>query len=175
MRRAIVVTMLASLSVIGGGWEANACSCASIGPAAALKRADVAFAGLVTAVRDGPTTADPRTVTVDVSGVYKGTVDQITYVETPRTGGDCGIDFVPSRRYTVFAQREGSKLISQICDATAADAALLEGVATARPVAAKPAAPATKDDGGFPFLNVLVVLIGAGAITAWRRRRRSTI
>lgn len=172
MKRALVVAMLAGLATVGSGWEANACSCATLTPAAALKNADVAFAGLVTAVMDGPKAADPRTVTFDVDGVYKGKIDQVTLVETPSSGPTCGIDFVPSRRYTVFAQRDGTTLTSGICDATAGDAALLDAIATARPAAA-PAPLPKEDGGGFPFLNVLAVLIGAGAITAWRRRRRA--
>lgn len=172
MRRALVVAMLASLATVGGGWEARACSCDALTPAAALKGADVAFTGLVTAVVDGPAATDPRTVTVDVDDVYKGTVYEVTTLETEADADACGIDFVPSRRYTVFANREGARLSSGLCSGTSTDTGLLDDVAPAKAPLAIGATPAPQQRSRVvPFLTVLAGIVAAGAITAWRRRR----
>lgn len=173
-RRALPTVLLASLAVIGGGWEAQACSCDALTPAQALKAADVAFSGLVTAVVDGAAPTDPRTVTVDVDLVYKGVVPAIALVATDPTGDTCGIDFVPSQRYTVFAQTTGGGLTSGICDATAANADLLTAVAEGRPPDSAAPSP-TPSGGGFPLAGALVLAVAtAAAITAIRHRRRQT-
>jgi hypothetical protein len=174
VKRALIVTLVV-LASMGGGWEASACSCAPLTPAAALKEADVAFSGLVTAVVDGPAAEGRRRVTFEVDGVYKGDLAEITHVETPTTAEACGIDFVPSSRYTVLAQQEGDALVSQVCDATSTDPSVLDPVATPRPPTVLAAETAEDPDGGggFPFLNVVAVIVGALAITAWRRRGRT--
>lgn len=173
IRRVIPALLLASLAVIGGGWEAQACSCDALSPAQALKAADVAFSGLVTAVVDGPALTDPRTVTVDVDVVYKGAVPAVAFVETDPTGDTCGIDFVPSQRYTVFAQRVGARLTSGICDATAADPDLLDTVADGRPPD-DPVRGRASGGRGFPLAGALVLAVGAAAgITAIRHRRQA--
>lgn len=175
MRRVLPVVLLASLAVINGGWEAQACSCGALTPAQALKASDVAFSGLVTAVVDGPAATDPRTITIDVDAVFKGEISQVAFVETEPTSDACGIDFVASERYTVFAQREGARLTSGICDATAADVSLLTAIASGRPPGSA-AVPLRPSDGGFPLAGaalLVLALAAAASITAVRHRRRA--
>lgn len=172
MRRAIIVIILASLASMSGGGDARACTCAPSTPRAALQRADIAFSGLVTAVvANGAGIDGTRTATFEVERVYKGAVHQTTHIETPPTADACGIDFAPNRRYTVFAQEDAGRLTSQVCDATSTDAAYLEAIATPKPPTVLAAAPEEEPEGGgFPFLNVVAVFVGAVGITAWRRR-----
>jgi hypothetical protein len=109
---------------------ASACDCGarSVRPCAAYWDAKAVFKGRVTQVsesgiREGGSERDApffyKLVRFKLEESFRGVRGATVEVLTGRGGSDCGYDFVPGRRYIVYA-REGSKgkLTTTTCSAT---------------------------------------------------------
>jgi len=60
-----------------------------------------------------------RIVTIQVSRVYKdSSVTSEVQVHTPMSATACGYDFVPSKKYLVYADAHGGTLWTSKCTAT---------------------------------------------------------
>ncbi len=118
----------------------NAYGCSCMGgetPCQAFGRATAVFVGTVTGVRtaqqpqarnreelDKLRRAEidwtPRTFKFSVELAFLGVDGTEVEVATGRGGGDCGFDFVPGKRYLVYAYRstQGNRLATGICSRT---------------------------------------------------------
>lgn len=100
-----------------------ACTCISpITPQEALESSTAVFVGKVvsTEVQDGIiiTTADPVTVTFEVSKSWKGSNLKTLVLTTPRDGTSCGYNFEEGETYIVYAQGTEDQLNTHICTRT---------------------------------------------------------
>jgi hypothetical protein len=112
-----------------------ACSCLQPGtPIAELNRSDAVFAGTVVAI-DGPSgvptlttsfpfivfqnsSADPVSVTFDVSDVWKGPAYRQISVATSGDSASCGYSFQIGETYLVYAMGQGAELTTSLCSRT---------------------------------------------------------
>jgi hypothetical protein len=112
-----------------------ACSCAPPGtPIQELNRSGAVFAGKVVAI-DAPSnlpilttsfpfinflssSADPVSVTFDVSDVWKGPAYRQLVVTTVRDSASCGYPFQVGETYLVYATEQGAELTTNLCSRT---------------------------------------------------------
>lgn len=186
MRRLFVVPIAAAFvlaGIIAHAPTAWACSCVSTPVAEHVDRADAVFTGLVTSVdrRAG------RTLTsMAIDAIYKGRVEAtmtITGGVRGPGGGDCEIEFVPGRRYAVFAGVRGSTVTTGLCSGTTDDVGVLARAGYVKPrrtfsvpglAASGVGARQDKPVRGVPIAVAAVLLTGAGAtLLVHRRRERS--
>ncbi len=97
--------------------RAYACSCAVEAGVTkqeriqeAFSRATAVFAGEVTGIEDPPpssvaSSADPVTVTFDVSEAWKGAGNGTREITTPMSGASCGYEFQSGEEYLVYAPK----------------------------------------------------------------------
>ena len=122
MRRGLTVVVLAGALLVVPAAPCWACRCVVQTPRQHAANADVVFTGRVVEAEDPFRHSGPRVqATLDVEAVYKGSVEDVAVVETPRGGtAACGFRFVDGTRYTVFAYRnERGRLETNTCSATA--------------------------------------------------------
>lgn len=98
--------------------RAYACSCAVEAGVTkqervqeAFSQANAVFAGKVTGVEDPPpssvvSSADPVTVTFDVSEAWKGVQAETLEITTPMSGASCGYEFKAGEEYLVYAPED---------------------------------------------------------------------
>jgi len=105
LRRKRVGFCFVAFIVLLGTRDASACTCVGTAPEQAVYRADIVFAGSVSAIRDDSNDPWPE-VEFRVEEILKGPVDAVTMVlHTPNRGGtNCeGFDFDLGKTYLVFA------------------------------------------------------------------------
>ena len=124
MRR-LLSGVFVMLVVLSFPRSASACSCIETSVADALAGADVVFIGRVVNIRLGnprepgvTSTADPVLIALDVSGYWKGPVSRVMTITTPRSEMSCGFSFQRGLVYLVYAQKEGSALVTGLCSRT---------------------------------------------------------
>lgn len=155
-----------------------ACSCIQPDtPTAELNRSDAVFAGKVLAI-DAPSglpsfttsfpfinfqysSADPVSVTFDVSDVWKGPAYRRINVTTLRDSASCGYPFQAGETYLVYATNRGAELTAGLCSRTSgigqAQADMVElGQGTA-PTLDSPQQPSANN-------GLLIALGGAGIL-----------
>jgi hypothetical protein len=171
-----------------------ACSCATPGsPDEAMRNAQAVFTGTVTKIT--PTSRlnfsdlvrdwlrfspamyglpDALTVSLAVSGSWKGVTTTPVVVGTGFGGGDCGYSFTTGQAYLVYAYGSGDSLTTHICSRTAevsqaaTDLAYLQN---------QPALSVTPARSPVPWLcaggavGALLLLALAGAAVVVLRRR----
>ena len=118
VRGAVIVGIVTA--ALGAG-VATACTCLARTDADYRRKADVVFAGTVTAVTDpnpGPGLAsiDPITWTLSVEQTAKGTTESNQQVVS--NGGTCGTAFISGHRYVVYASRVDGTLRTSLCSGT---------------------------------------------------------
>ena len=105
------------LLMVSGFWflasadVVHACKCAVPGtPTEEFEESAAVFAGRVVSIEHSfdpdtlPRTPEDRTtVGFEVSSVWKGDIEETTYVTTPPTGGSCGFTFTEGEEYFVYA------------------------------------------------------------------------
>lgn len=173
----MVVLLVAGLGVVIRASPAFACSCAGYTPAEAFAAADAVFVGRVVEVDEsvfGPIigSADPVTVTFDVSSVRKGSVPANAKVQTARDGASCGYDFAEGGFYLVHASA-GDPLTTGLCSGNeVVGAELATGLS-----GGYPPAPPVPDEPLWPWglgLGGAVLLLALAAFLLRRRQRPST-
>jgi hypothetical protein len=88
-----------------------------------MARSTAVFAGTVLSVAlppDAPiiSSADPITITFQVSTVWKGTAAQTLSVQTARDGASCGYTFQAGQEYVVYANGGAADLQVSRCSRT---------------------------------------------------------
>ena len=108
---AVVILAVYAIWLFADPGKTHACSCADSGsPAEALARADAVFAGEVVSVRVGRSSmltyssADPVSVTFNVSRVWKGPRSDTITIRTVRSEASCGYEFEKGRKYIVYVR-----------------------------------------------------------------------
>jgi hypothetical protein len=91
-------------------------------PQESLEKSTAVFAGKVT-IMDIPngiviSSADPVTVTFNVSRIWKGPDHKTLVVTTAREGASCGYSFKIGEEYIVYAYGEDDELSANICSRT---------------------------------------------------------
>src|SRR5438132_5230384 len=115
--------LLITLFFAGSPRVAFACSCAGVSKAQAARNVSAVFTGRVTSVTRPfaigiPCTSsseDPVVAVFEVETVYKGELPATTTTRTVIGGASCGYDFVPGKRYTVFATVGTNGLETNAC------------------------------------------------------------
>jgi len=197
-RRVVVTLVILGMAALAYRHCAFACSCAMPPPPGeALAQAAAVFAGTVTAIDipvspDGSVgSADPVTVTLDVSRTWKGPTHAWLQVTTVRSDASCGYPFERGQAYLVYAGGDDTLLAVSTCGRTrmltnAGEdlAALGEGQPPTQttpivpPAPPRPAPSVVADQDGTtlsdrPLLLVLGVILGLAAVafvTALRLR-----
>jgi hypothetical protein len=183
LRAAAIVGLLAGFGVVVGATPAFACSCKLFSPQEMFDRSDVVFVGTATALEDsnaaGPTfsSADPITVTFDVSEVRKGTVPASAKVRTARSEISCGYEFAKGGHYLVYAgvDTDGA-WVTGLCQGTTVvpveEPRPTTSAAPTTTFAAAPPVAQSSSRGWVIGLGAgLVGLAAAGWLVRWRRRR----
>jgi hypothetical protein len=131
MRRTLVLTVAMLAAILGGASTASACTCISPGPPCqAFWKAEAVFDATVDRIE--PTTrrhdyGDNRLVTLreylvhlSVSQSWKGPATAPLEIVTADSGGMCGYEFKPGKRYLIFAHKRplDGRWITSICSAT---------------------------------------------------------
>jgi len=177
VRVGVVVALLCAGLVVPGV-AAQACTCASSGPAKDFKRADVVFLGNVLK-RDPPAgtpeadSASEVIFTFAVQRVFKGKVAAEQPVISQGLAGYCGQTFETSDSVLVYAADETlntpePRYVTELCSgSTVTDAAPASFGEGTLPVGFDEAASAaaTESSGGMPAL-VWLVLAAIGAVAA---------
>jgi len=189
-RVGVVVALLCAGLVVPVA--AQACTCASSGPAKDFKRADVVFLGNVLE-RDPPAgtpeadSASEVTFTFAVQRVFKGKVIAEQPVISQGLAGYCGQTFETNDSVLVYAADETlntpePRYVSALCSgSTVADAAPPSFGEGTLPVGFDDAASAAAivDSGGVPALVWIVIAVAvvvgavAGGVVVGSRRRPS--
>jgi hypothetical protein len=178
-----------ALTVLGAP-PACACDCPKLSEADAFARADTVFSGTVVDRREPGgfprSSADPVTVVLEVSAVYKGEASRRQGVTTPASGASCGIEVEQGRTYLVFADGPGDRLVASLCGGTRARPSAVPAVAVAGAAGQAPAGGPDADTGGTGTEGggsgpssveaagagaVLVAAATAGVFAVRRRRR----
>lgn len=168
---------------------ALACSCVTRGVQEHFEAAAAVFVGRVlpspspaaSPAAASPTASPPRLVTraLRVEEIYKGEASGVVRVRTPARTVDCGIPFVASRRYLVFAasRAPNGAYRADLCGGTTASAAALRDAGytplPSPPPAATVAAPASPGSrvAQIAAASGLAALVGVAAARALGRRR----
>ena len=86
-----------------------------------LQSAEAVFAGRVIQVEAPPavggviSTADPVRVTFQVAEVWKGPVEPLLEIVTPRESASCGYEFVRGQEYLVYGRTVDGELYAGLC------------------------------------------------------------
>lgn len=123
----LAVLVVASSVVLGvRSGTASACSCVIGDPVVSIENADVVFTGtLIDKDPVGPDDGYHYDWTFAVDGEVKGEVSSPQFVEGEEFGGGCGVDYSGSSgSITVYARRDGDRLVSIGCSPTPSAAAL---------------------------------------------------
>ncbi len=101
----------------------SACSCVMpLSATESLAESTAVFAGKVVdmEVSDGEiiSTADPVTVTFEVSKVWKGAEAETIVLTTAREGSSCGYSFEENEEYIVYTHGEADQLSTNSCSRT---------------------------------------------------------
>jgi hypothetical protein len=168
-----------------------ACSCLQPGtPIAELNRSDAVFAGTVVAI-DGPSglptlttsfpfiafqnsSADPVSVTFDVSDVWKGPAYRQISLVTPRDSASCGYSFQIGETYLVYATNQGAELTTNLCSRTNSISQAQSDLAALGPGTAPTldSAPPSSPSTSLPIVlgGASIVLAGLALLFLVRRR-----
>jgi hypothetical protein len=100
-----------------------ACSCAPPGPPKVeLSQSVSVFAGRVTHIEKPSGTiissADPISITFQVSTVWKGPAYKTLVVQSARDSASCGFPFEPGQEYIVYARGSETHLLVSLCSRT---------------------------------------------------------
>jgi hypothetical protein len=157
MTRMIRALVVAALGLATGvavlllpATPASACSCAALTAAQSYDGADVVFSGrLVSREQPVPgsdgswSSADPATLTFQVSRVYKGTVAARQQLTTAASGDSCGLEISGAGPFLVFANTAATGgLTSTLCGGTTDDVSSATWPWTAPVPASRPAGEA---------------------------------
>jgi hypothetical protein len=174
----VTVVALAGVLLVLPAAPCWACRCVVQTPRQHAANADVVFTGKVVEAEDPFRHSGPRVQAgLRVEAVYKGSVEDVAVVETPRGGtAACGFRFVEGTRYTVFAYRnERGRLETNTCSATAEggiDPARF-GLGPADSETAAGSEPA--DEPAVSWSTAVIagsILLGGGiGLLVWRTRR----
>ena len=96
MKRAILVSMVLGMALLGSPNLGEACSCGPNYPPSVLEQynnVDAAFTGIVTSVGTHETFTGFYDVEFSVTGVWKGVSSPVVHVLTSKGSGSCGIPF----------------------------------------------------------------------------------
>lgn len=150
MDRRAVLSVSLGVSVLIASGRAQACSCTPLPtPEEAAQQADAVFLGTVERFVEVIQRASPemtglfgkpqhlewrrRQATLTVKTVWKGSVGPLVDVVTGMGAGDCGYEFVVDQEYLVYAYRDETRLMTDLCTRTrpsagaAFDLAVLSG------------------------------------------------
>ena len=163
--------LVAAVAVVGGAGSAHACSCALGTPEEHLRRADVAFVGVVVQPPEGAGHGVAYRFLVD--DVLKGSPGATVQVVTAGDQGACGQQFTTGRRFIVLAADEGDRLRTNLCSgstpATAESLAAFRGEGPAPPTTTtvvEPAPSLRADEDGGRDVPVGWLVLGGGVLLA---------
>lgn len=162
---------------------AYACSCIMPGlPLEEMERSEAVFSAEVVDIRGSEPFSgnssgiEPKLVAMEVSEVWKGSVEAEVVVQTAADSAACGYDFQVGGEYLVYASTTDGALSVSLCSRTmplsnAGEdlAALGEGVAPAPVEAAEETSPILAYG---PYILVGVVGIGLIAVAVYAGRKR---
>lgn len=142
MRWPFIATVFALVTFSAG--NALACSCAERAPCQAYGESSAVFVGTVIDSRVITTRKDKyernrRVVRFSVDTPYRGVTGSEVELRTGMGGGDCGIRFVPTEKYLVYAYENEGILSTSICSRTrsisraAEDLSYIRGLVTTKP------------------------------------------
>jgi hypothetical protein len=157
-----ILTLLFAFNTV----PAWACSCAPPPPPGEARDGSAAvFAGQVTAIEaPGPVgglinSADPVKVTVQVSQVWKGSLNSTLVVTTARDSASCGYSFDLGGEYLVYAYDAEGELNTNLCSRTAP----LQSAGEDLNVLGEGAAPPQLESGGASWVSA-PILIGLSVL-----------
>jgi hypothetical protein len=184
LRSVLVVGLLAGLGVLVQQAPACACSCMEVTPAEAYAFADAVFIGTAVDVDQpwrGPmrSSADPVTVTFDVTAVSKGAVPANARLQTAFDGASCGYDFVAGTRYLVYVHiGEDGVWTSGLCSGNEVLAAGAQFPSGAAPNGAQAPGPPVDHPSDLPWaliaaaavvVALVATLVGIAVVRSRRR------
>jgi hypothetical protein len=126
----VVLVVACSVAVGTEPGTVSACSCAVGDPVVAIDAADVVFIGtLVDKAPVGPDDGYHYDWTFAVDGVVKGDVSSPQFVAGEEFGSGCGVNYdgLPGP-ISVYARRDGDRLVSISCSPTLSAAALRDAL-----------------------------------------------
>jgi hypothetical protein len=122
MKKIILLFIVVSLILLNIA-IVSACSCVQPAPPKeSLEQSTAVFAGKVVDINVSGgaaiSSADPVTVTFEVSKIWKGLDNESLVLTTARDGASCGYSFKQGEEYLVYTYGEGDKLSTGICSRT---------------------------------------------------------
>jgi hypothetical protein len=109
MIRALTILVVVWGLLQAAAVPSRACSCGPDYPPTPLEQyaaADAAFTGTVIGIAEDQTFPAFNNVTILVTGIWKGISTSIVHVLTSKTDGGCGVFFVVSDEYFIYAYND---------------------------------------------------------------------
>ena len=131
MNRVIIISARTITISVSSSRAISACSCFNTSVDSAYSHASVVFLGRVikAELRNDEVDAPPAlrrfgdyvVATLEVQKIWKGVVDTLVQIRTGRGDGDCGVVFILSRNFLVYAYDTPKGLATNICSRSGDD------------------------------------------------------